>query len=425
MHTSNRAILLLGLSLSLAGCGLSPASFLSLGSQSPALAQDLSESDSPTLSFQVPSQPTVAPDPWQDNNSATLHIGPADNVAAIENVIKSAKQTLFIETFSFANDSFGQAITPLLIDAVKRGVKVYVLCDYIGSRFLGGKTLGEQLTAAGAHFRMWDPRFVKQNDQNEGINIDHRKLYLADGYRGLTGGVNIHAPFAETTHDLLVDFRGDEAEQLHAEFARNWANAGGSPISWAPLPVGVHFGNVEAKTIVTSPVEGRFEAQAVIYQALDSAQHTIIVEQQYLWDQGVMDRLLAACKRGVTVRAIIPGKSDKYFKYLHADTMNQLLSAGAQVHLYNGIPDTAHCHTKYFSVDGKWAAFGSVNADTRGMMDNQELDVETTDPGLVRELQTRLFDADWQNSSVIDHFDPSVWYDGPFNSLWQVIAYYC
>lgn len=417
--------LALGLSLSMVGCGLNPGASLSSQASSKVQAQDLSLQAAPTRMLRVPSRPTVAPHPWQDNNSATLHIGPSENVAAIEDLIKNAKRTLFIEVFSFANDSFGQRVAARTIEAAKRGVEVHFLCDYAASRFIGGKKLGDQMEKAGVDFRMWEPRFIMQNDKKRGINIDHRKLYLADGNRGLAGGVNLKAPFDSTTHDLLVDFHGDEAAQLHLEFSRDWANADGQPVNWAPLPANVRYGTVRATTLVTSPVEGRFEAQAAIYKAIESAQREIQIEQQYLWDKGLMERLTAACERGVAVRVIVPGKSDnKVFKHLHAVTMNQLLKVGGQIHLYKGNPDTAHVHTKFFCVDGSWAMFGSVNGDTRALIDNQELDVATTDPGLVKELQTRLFEEDWQTSSVVYEFEESAWYEDSFSKLWDILHYY-
>jgi cardiolipin synthase len=409
--------------LTLAGCGLTHP--LAQAGNPSLQATDLGPNDSPRLVVHVPPHPLSAPQPWQGNNSATLHVGPADNVAAIKDVITHAKKTLFIEVFDFADDSMGQQITPLVCDAAKRGVRVKFLCDWVASKFKGGGKLGQQITAAGGEFHMWEPRFVVQSDGRKGINITHRKVYLADGERGLTGGVNLAAPFDTTTHDLLVDFHGDEAEQLHTEFARDWKNGGGGDLAWDPLPAGVTYGTVQAQTIVTSPVEGRFEAQTDIYRHLDAAQREIVVENQYLWDQGITDRLLAAAKRGVSVRVIVPGKSNtKAFHFLRGQALNELLQAGGQTRLYNGVPETAHMHTKYFSVDDQWAAFGSVNGDTRALIDNQELDVATTDSGLIGQLKTRLFENDWQNASVAYHFDDSSFFDGPFKYIWQVLDYY-
>jgi len=410
--------------LALAGCSHAPVDpvrdILSSGNRWGVEAEA-----SPTQTFTPPASTSAPLNPVVTNNSAALHVGPADNVAAIKDVIANAKKTLFIEVFNFGNDSMGQQIAPLVIDAARRGVQVKFLADYVGSRFAGADKLAAPMEAAGVDFRYWMPRFIHQDDQHRGINITHRKLYLADGWRGLTGGVNLMAPFDTTTHDILVDFRGEVAEQLPQEFQRDWRLAKGPNLQFDPLPAGVTYGGVSAQTLVTSPPEGRFEAQQAIYQAVEGARSEVLIEQQYLWDDGLMSRLIAASKRGVKVRAIVPGKSDPHFsKGLNTLGLNEILQSGGEAHLYNGVPPTAHVHTKYFAIDDRWACFGSVNGDTRAMMDNQELDVATTDQGLIQQLKTRLFETDWQGSSVIFHFDPSRWESGPFLKFWDILDYY-
>ncbi len=415
----------LGATLTLVGCGLPGTAPLGGQTRDDFGALELGQHDEPTEEFTVPRRALAAPQPWITNSSAELNIDARENLAAIKDVITSAKKTLYIEVFNFGNDSMGQQIVPLVVDAAKRGVEVKFLADYVGSKFTGGAKLGKDMAEAGVEFRMWAPRFIRQDDKRRGINITHRKLYLADGDRGLTGGVNLKAEFDTITHDLLIDFRGEEAAQLHAEFNRDWQMAKGKPLSYEGLKPNVSYGTVRTQTLVTSPPEGRFEAKQAIYQAIEVAQREIVIENQYLWDDGLMDRLLAAARRGVSVRVIVPGKSDNaLFKNLHANALNQLLKAGGQAKLFNGVPDHAHVHTKYYSVDGRWSFIGSVNGDTRALIDNQELGVAITDPRLLKELNTRLFEKDWQHSSVVYEFKDSVLYTKPFQKLWDILNYY-
>lgn len=417
--------------LLLAGCDLPAAPWLggAGGDESFAAAKfgldaRVARTGEPVDSFVVPTR-ALAPQPtWQTNTSAKLHVDPAETLPALKELIKSSEKTLYLEVFSFGDDSYGKAITPLLIDAAKRGVQVKFLCDFAGSKLLGGAKLGQQMEAAGIDFRMWTPRFIIKDDLKRGINITHRKLYLADGDRGLTGGVNLHAPFDTTTHDLLIYFRGAQAAELHEEFARDWKMAMGGALSYPTLEAGKQYGDVRTQTLVTSPPEGRFEAREAIFEAIDEAQRAIDIEQQYLWDEDLCERLLAAAKRGVMIRVIVPGESDKAFKYLNRQSLNAILKAGGQTRLFKGEPADAHVHTKYFAVDDRIAFIGSVNGDTRALNDNQELDVAITDPALVRELKTRLFERDWAHSSVVYEFEPSPWFVKSFTKLWEIFAYY-
>lgn len=370
----------------------------------------------------VPSKPRIPQNPWCFNNSAQVHVGPADNTAALRDLLRNAQSTLFIEAYQLADDALGQEISGLAIAAAKRGVAVRFLCDDFGTGLRGGQRLGAGMKAAGVDFRTLPTRYALHPGPRRGLNISHRKLYLADGNRGLVGGYNLISPFAATTRDLLVDFRGEVAAQLHQEFARDWLLASGPPLTWPKLPE-KRYGTVAARTLVTSPLEGRFEAREALYQAIDEAKWNIEVEQQYLWEPGTVERLSKAARRGVAVRVLIPGETDSiFFKGMHAMSLNALVQAGAQAHVYHERPNTGHLHAKYFSIDDSWAAFGSVNGNTRAMTENQELDVVTTDEGLVAELKTRLFEHDWSLASTPYRLEHSFWLGPLFLPLWKGMA---
>lgn len=370
----------------------------------------------------VPSKPLVAPHPWCFNNSARVHVGPVENTAVLRELLQSARTTLFIEAYQLADDALGQEVAGLAIAAAKRGVAVRFLCDDFGTGLRGGQRLGAGMKAAGVDFRTLPTRYALHPGPRRGLNISHRKLYLADGDRGLVGGYNLISPFAATTRDLLADFRGEVAAQLHQEFAHDWQLASGPPLTWPKLPE-KHYGTVAAKTLVTSPLEGRFEAREALFHAIEGAQRNIEVEQQYLWEPGLVERLGKAARRGVAVRVLIPGETDSmFFKGMHAMSLNALVRAGAQAHVYHGKPNPGHLHAKYFSIDDRWAAFGSVNGNTRAMTENQELAVVSTDERLVAELKARLFEHDWTHASTPYLLDESFWLGPLFLPLWMGMA---
>jgi len=362
--------------------------------------------EAPRESFQLPVRPMRNPNPRTRNNAASLSVGPSENVPALEAVIKSAKKTLYIETFNFGNDSMGRRVVNLLKAKAKEGVEVKVLADYVGTRFLpGASSMVNELRDAGVEFRYYPVRGIRKDDKRIGVNITHRKLYLADGVRGLVGGMNLKADFDTKDQDVLIDFRGEVAHQFHGEFARDWKLARGGKLEYPSLDSSVRYGDTDAAIYVTSPPEGRFEARGMTYRAIEQAQAEIVIEQQYLTDDGVLKRLDDAARRGVKIKAIVPGESSaKIFKRLHTVKLNALSKLGAEFRLYHGTPADAHVHTKYMAVDGNWATVGSTNHDTRALFDNQEISLATTDPALIRGLRTRLFDHDWNNATKVFEF---------------------
>lgn len=407
----------------LTACGIPAAAPASRASEDAMMQAELASP--PALSFTVPDRPPAILNGWTGHNRASLSVGPLQNSRLILSLIASARKSLRIEVFNFADDPFGQRIVQALVAARRRGVDVTVISDYLGSRFKGGKRVRENLEKAGVRFQFYEPRLIRQDNQMRGINIDHRKVYLADQDRAIIGGVNLMSEFDTTVHDALLDLSGDVVPQLHDEFLRDWKLAGGGSLPALPERSGVPLEDVALRVVVTSPPEGRFEAKLALYEAIEGARRSIDIEQQYFWDEGVIQRTVAAARRGVKVRVIVPGESDEaLFRKLHVVGLNRILQAGGQARLYRGIPDQAHVHTKFFSIDGTLAALGSVNADTRALIDNQEIALLTTDPALIREFHARLFEPDWEHATVVYEYNDSRIYRGPFLRLWQILQYY-
>jgi phosphatidylserine/phosphatidylglycerophosphate/cardiolipin synthase-like enzyme len=127
----------------------------------------------------------------------------------------------------------------------------------------------------------------------------------------------------------------------------------------------------------------------------------------------------------VSVQVLLPGPEQKSIQrtcnYL---ALNELIKMGVDARLYHGVVDTAHLHTKYFSIDDVWATTGSCNGDTRSLGDNQELDIATTNPDLINQLKVRLFERDWTTYS--QKYVPSSTgiVAKRFDSLLNIIDYY-
>ncbi|EKD70972.1 MAG: hypothetical protein ACD_46C00311G0005, partial [uncultured bacterium] len=55
------------------------------------------------------------------------------------NAINQAKKTIDMETYIYAEDNFGKQVAESLCQAAKRGVKIRLLVDGIGTRTWSGK----------------------------------------------------------------------------------------------------------------------------------------------------------------------------------------------------------------------------------------------------------------------------------------------
>jgi cardiolipin synthase len=94
--------------------------------------------------------------------------------------------------------------------------------------------------------------------------------------------------------------------------------------------------------------------------------------------------LNAAAMRGVAVDIFLPEETD--LPHVHWAAFAQLwqvLEHGCRVYVSPGPFD----HTKLMIVDRAWVLLGSTNWDTRSLRLNFELNVETYDRGLAKELE--------------------------------------
>jgi cardiolipin synthase A/B len=105
--------------------------------------------------------------------------------------------------------------------------------------------------------------------------------------------------------------------------------------------------------------------------------------------------LVAAVKRGVKVRIIMPGP------HTDAETVRRasrarwgdLLAAGAELYEYQ--PTMYHC--KVMIVDGLMASVGSTNFDNRSFSLNDEANLNIYDAGFARQ-QIDIFEQDLARS---------------------------
>ena len=70
--------------------------------------------------------------------------------------IRSTGVSVDLEVYTFDTDSVGEQVTDALTAAARRGVRVRVLVDGVGSPFWGG-TLAARLEAAGVQTRIYHP----------------------------------------------------------------------------------------------------------------------------------------------------------------------------------------------------------------------------------------------------------------------------
>lgn len=323
--------------------------------------------------------------PLTSGNAVTLLQHGDEAYPAMLEAIEHARHTLAFCTYIFDRGRWGLRFTDALVDAQRRGVKVRILVDGIGSLYsfppavVALRRRGLDAHAFLLSLLPW--RMAYLNLRN------HRKILVVDGRVGFTGGMNVRDHHVlrdgprHPTADLHFRLEGPVVRQLLDVFALDWAFTAGEATEGAgwypPLPP---RGQTFARAIPDGPDEDLEHATWTIMTALAAARSRVrIVTPYFLPDEELIGVINATALRGVLVDVILPETNNLgYLTWAtHAD-LPRLLVTGVRVWFTPGQFD----HSKLVVVDGQWVLFGSANIDPRSLRLNFELLVEAYDDEL-------------------------------------------
>src|SRR5262245_53178387 len=118
------------------------------------------------------------------NNKVKLVRGGADYFNLLTDLVKQAAHTIYLQIYIFDEDETVQQVAGLLMQAAKRGVSVYLLCDGYASKNLSHGFI-EQLRSAGIQFRFFEP-LLKSEHFYFGRRL-HHKVLVIDAWCSLVG----------------------------------------------------------------------------------------------------------------------------------------------------------------------------------------------------------------------------------------------
>jgi cardiolipin synthase len=324
--------------------------------------------------------------PYTGNNQIELLRGGKPFFDALETCIRLAREELHVQVYIFQMDETGTRVLGLLKDAVRRGVKVYLLADAFGSANLSRKTI-RNIRASGIRFRFFG-RFFSRN-LSVGRRL-HHKIIVADGKRFLLGGMNIadrynDFPGQPAWLDFGVQVDGPLAWQARNRCQRLWEKKG-----WRRVKIQREQAHPQlARLVVNDWLRGKSEITTGLRRAIRRADHTIDLAAAYfIPTRRLMAVLRNAARRGVRVRILLGRSSDvllaqRATRYLY----NWMLSNGIEI--FEWTPTVMHA--KVVAVDGAWASVGSCNLNFLSLFESVELNLEIADTSFAQNLTT-VFD---------------------------------
>lgn len=350
---------------------------------------------------------------------------------AMREHIERAQHSVWIAMYLIS--PFGQSSTVLqaLQQAARRGVKVHLVADGVGSHD-APSSMWEQLRAAGVDAVIFRPfhRLWGMFKTSEWRRM-HFKLCVVDEEVAFIGGINLIDDRYDLHHGWSDDIRLDYAVQakgpigtpvLHAiramwtrgQFGKDWrdelwpwmqdshrmrrlrglwqqARMRLTPAEQAPFAKAASNPHpTRCAFVLRDNLRQRRTIERAAIQAIKQAKREIDIVTPYFYPARQLRLALRhAAARGVRVRLLLQGKVDLPIAGIAARVLyDELIRHGIQIHEYQA----AFLHAKVMRVDDDWATVGSSNLDPLSLVLNAEANLIIRDKAFTRVLIHALED---------------------------------
>ncbi len=384
----------------------------------------------------------VAESPLFVGNHVRILRDGAETFPAMFTAIRAARNYVYLEYYIFEDVSCdGEMLSDLLVRQSRAGVHIRIIYDGIGSLSTDSAFL-DKLRGAGIEVIEFNP--LNPWKHHFGINSrDPRKLLVADGTVAILGGVNLSSTYQSAPsvgssekgeaardekdiwHDTDIEITGPVVPELETIFRDHWHEQAGVQLEADTdvPPPSEPVGDEVVRIIRSSPSKLKRRYYVTVISAIRNAESSIWITSAYFVPTHQEKvGLMAAARRGVDVRLLLPSHSDSgpalAVQHSHYE---DLLRAGVKIYER----DDGILHSKTMVIDQVWSIVGSSNFDHRSVLFNDEVDAvvlgKETGAKLVADFTADLQHAHaidmehWRHRSILEHTKESFW------KLWETL----
>lgn len=314
--------------------------------------------------------------------------------------IRAARQSVFIQTFALEGDPVGEQLSQALISSSASDKRILVdsfTRVVLSDRFryapgnLFDKDLRQEardttamigrLKGAGTEVRFTNPYGLSPR---RCLSRNHKKLIVLDDATAYIGGINFSEHNA-AWHDMMVRIEDrNVARFLREDFVATWNGDDR-----------VTHGQFDGLEFFTADGRANQKAFQRVFDLIDGARLSIFVESPYITFP-FYERLRAATRRGVAVKIVTPQQNNWGFFANYA----RLESARSEIdlRLFQG----GMSHLKAMLIDEEYLIAGSSNFDYLSYRIHQELLAVITIPEVVADFKARVMAPDLANAHSVE-----------------------
>jgi cardiolipin synthase len=325
-----------------------------------------------------------------------LCIGARAFLDALRQDVARCSHSLYAQFMTYEGDASGQAFSEMLAGKAAAGLDVRLMVDGYTDVVLSDAypILLHRRRAVQAERARTYAMFEALRAQGVGVKRtappgclgrymlyrNHKKMIILDERIAYVGGINI-SDHNFAWHDFMVRIEGPLVADLVRDYRSTWD--GQTVTLDRPAPAGDY---------VLNQCAGRYSIFEQILALIGQAERTLVIESPYLLGDHFEAAIRAAAERGVHVTLIQPGHSNKLMYRLWVRVLRRRLDH-PDITIYGYQGSGGMTHAKLVIVDDRWASFGSYNMIELEGLTQKELNIFSTDPGLIAQLNA-LVDAD-------------------------------
>ncbi len=304
--------------------------------------------------------------------SRSIIVLPDDSAQPIVDALRGAKRSLRVKMFVFSDPSLLNEV----VAAHKRGVETRVMLN-------PARRSGKQENDASR--KLLVDAGVEVLDSNPAFDLTHEKSMVVDDNTAYIKSLNWETKNLTETRDYaVVTSNKHEVDEIIECFEADWRRT--------PFTPGDH------SHLIWCVGNGRQR----LGELIDSAHHTLWLQNERYQDPVIIEHLVRAQRRGVKVH-IMARPAHKLNKAKLSEGVSGLRilhDVGVKVHKLKHLK----LHAKLLLADGERAIVGSINLAPGSFDSRRELAIEVRENHVLDRLY-KVVTHDWENSRPLDLSD--------------------
>lgn len=322
--------------------------------------------------------------PMTHGNGFDLHVDNHECMEAMADAVDRAKQFVHFEFYIVAIDDTTRRLLESLLAAHRRGVRVRILIDHVGSLgYPGYSELVKLLDDSGVSWRRALPIRPWRGEYQRPDLRNHRKILVVDGDVAFTGSQNIidrsynkrrNLRKGFQWKDLSLECRGPIVEELDAVFVTDWYSETDEIID-EPDSFDLEApesGGIQAQVVPSGPgFEDENNLRLFNHLIYNANRSVVVCSPYFVPDESLLHALTTEARSGVDVRLYVGETSDHWLTHKAQQSYyDDLVRAGVRIFMYHA---PTVLHSKFLIIDDEVSIVGSSNMDERSFAMNLEV----------------------------------------------------